>query len=65
MGEGLDIILVSVITITYNSSKFVRDAIEGVLNQKHKNIQYIIGDDCSNDDTWKIINEYQDNRIVS
>jgi glycosyltransferase involved in cell wall biosynthesis len=65
MGEGLDNILVSVITITYNSSKFVRDAIESVLNQKHKNIQYIIGDDCSSDDTWKIINEFKDNRIVS
>jgi len=65
MSEGLDNILVSVITITYNSSNFVRDAIESVLNQQHKNIQYIIGDDFSSDDTWKIINEYQDNRIVS
>jgi glycosyltransferase involved in cell wall biosynthesis len=65
MGERLDNILVTVITITYNSSKFVRDAIESVLNQTHKNIQYIIGDDWSNDDTWKIIDEYQDNRIVS
>jgi glycosyltransferase involved in cell wall biosynthesis len=65
MNKDLDDILVSVITITYNSSIFVRDAIESVLKQKHKNIQYIIGDDCSIDETWNIINEYQDDRIVS
>lgn len=65
MNKDRDDILVSVITITYNSSIFVRDAIESVLKQKHQNIQYIIGDDCSFDETWNIINEYQDDRIVS
>jgi glycosyltransferase involved in cell wall biosynthesis len=55
--------LVTIITVTYNSSKYVRDAIESVLAQTYKNIQYIIGDDCSTDDTWKIIQEYSDLRI--
>lgn len=58
-------ILVTVITVTYNSAKYVRDAIEGVLAQTHKNIQYIIGDDCSTDETWNIINEYKDDRIIA
>lgn len=58
-------ILVTVITVTYNSAKYVRDAIEGVLAQTHKNIQYIIADDCSTDDTWNIINEYKDDRIIA
>ncbi|HTJ53433.1 MAG TPA: glycosyltransferase family 2 protein [Cyclobacteriaceae bacterium] len=55
--------LVTVITVTYNSSAYVRDAIESVLAQGYRNIEYIIGDDCSIDNTWDIIQEYNDQRI--
>lgn len=55
--------LVTVITVTYNSANYVRDAIESVLYQNYSNIEYIIGDDCSTDGTWDIIEEYQDERI--
>lgn len=55
--------LVTVITVTYNSAKYVRDAIESVLYQNYSNIEYIIGDDCSTDDTWDIVGKYQDGRI--
>jgi glycosyltransferase involved in cell wall biosynthesis len=54
----------SIITVTYNSSKFVRDAIESVLASTYTNFEYIIGDDCSMDNTWEIIQEYEDPRIV-
>lgn len=57
--------LVTIVTVTYNSSKYVRDAIEGVLAQTYTNIEYIIADDCSTDDTWGIINEYKDERIIA
>jgi glycosyltransferase involved in cell wall biosynthesis len=57
--------LVTVITVTYNSSAYVRDAINSVLSQSYPNFQYIIADDCSFDDTWEIIQEYNDNRILS
>ena len=57
--------LVSVVTVTYNSSKYVRDAIESVLAQGYENIEYIIGDDCSTDDTWSIIQQYRDPRIIA
>lgn len=55
--------LVSVITVTYNSSAYVADAIESVLGQDYSNIEYIIGDDCSTDNTWEIISSYHDSRI--
>src|SRR5438105_4541179 len=55
--------LVTVITVTYNSAAYVRDAIESVLAQTYDNIEYIIGDDYSTDNTWQIIREYKDERI--
>lgn len=54
----------TVITVTYNSSQFVRDAIESVLASTFTDFELIIGDDCSTDNTWDIINEYNDSRIV-
>ena len=56
--------LVSVVTVTYNSAKFVRDSIESILHSNYPNIELIIGDDCSTDETWAIINQYGDHRIV-
>jgi len=56
--------LVTVITVTYNSALYVRDAIESVLSQNYGNIEYIIADDHSTDSTWSIIQEYKDERIV-
>lgn len=53
--------MVSVLCTTYNHEKFVRDAIEGVLNQKTDfKIELIIHDDASTDNTQKIIKEYAD-----
>lgn len=54
----------SVITVTYNSSQFIRDAIESVLASTYTDFELIIGDDCSTDNTWEIINEYNDPRII-
>jgi glycosyltransferase involved in cell wall biosynthesis len=49
---------VSIITVTYNSEKYLKTCIDSVLNQTYKNIEYIIIDGFSKDDTIKIINSY-------
>ena len=55
--------LFTIATITYNSRKWIRQAIESVLCSSYTDFEYLISDDCSNDDTWDIIEEYNDVRI--
>lgn len=43
--------LVSVVIITYNSGRFICETLESVKKQTYKNIELIISDDCSTDDT--------------
>lgn len=57
--------LVTVVTVTYNSSAYVRDAIESILSSSYANFELIIGDDASTDNTWSIIQEYNDPRIIA
>ena len=47
----------------YNSSGFVQEAIESILNQSYKNIEFIIINDGSVDDSEKIVLGIKDNRI--
>ncbi|NCC99945.1 MAG: glycosyltransferase [Bacteroidia bacterium] len=58
--------LVSVIITCYNYEDYIKEAIESVLNQTHNNIEFIIIDDGSTDDSLKIIKKYADKaKIVS
>lgn len=48
----------------YNAEKYVKEAIESVLKQTHKDFEFIIIDDGSNDSTLSIIRSFSDKRIV-
>ncbi|MDY5969699.1 MAG: glycosyltransferase [Bacteroidales bacterium] len=45
--------LVSIIVITYNSSRFVEETLESVWHQTYQNLELIVSDDCSIDDTFR------------
>ena len=49
---------ISIITITYNSAKTVQRALESVQSQTYSDIEHIIVDGASTDDTRKIIEAY-------
>ncbi|WP_455607319.1 glycosyltransferase family 2 protein [Bacteroides sp.] len=50
---------ISLITITYNSTSTFRDTIESVLLQTYPDIEYIVVDGASKDNTVDIIKEYE------
>lgn len=50
--------LVSVLIPTYNRPEYFRLALESVLHQTYKNIEIIVGDDSTNNDTENLIQEY-------
>lgn len=52
--------LVSVITPSFNSEKFLEETINAVLNQTYDNIEYILVDGLSNDGSNTIIKRYYD-----
>ena len=54
-------ILVSITTVAFNSAQTIARTIESVLNQTYENIEYIIVDGASTDDTVKIAKNYEQN----
>lgn len=55
--------LISVVMGCYNSSTYIREAIDSILCQTIPDFEFIIIDDCSTDNTVDIIQSYQDKRI--
>ncbi len=52
--------LVSIITAVYNGEKYLEETIKSIINQTYENIEYIIIDGGSTDDTIDIIKKYED-----
>ena len=55
--------MISIILPTYNRSAIINRTIDCVLNQSYTDYELIIINDCSSDDTEKVIKSYDDKRI--
>lgn len=57
--------IVSVIMAAYNCEQYIHEAIQSILNQTLQAFELIIVNDCSTDNTAKIISSYSDSRIIA
>ena len=55
--------LVSVVMPSYNTAEYIREAIQSVLSQTYTDLELIIVDDCSTDNTDEIVSTFKDDRI--
>lgn len=52
--------LVSIVMPNYNYAQFIRKALDSAANQTYENIEIIVVDDCSTDESMQIIKEYEE-----
>lgn len=55
---------VSIITVVYNRASTIERAIRSVLNQSYRNIEYVIVDGASTDETMAVVDQYR-NKIAT
>jgi len=55
--------MISICIPTYNGEKTIKIALDSILSQNYADFEIIISDDCSKDNTVKIIKSYKDQRI--
>ena len=57
----------SIITVTYNAGKVLEDTIQSVVFQTYRNVEYIIVDGGSNDNTLDVVHKYQEriSKVIS
>ncbi|WP_163322471.1 glycosyltransferase family 2 protein [Draconibacterium mangrovi] len=53
--------LVSIMIPTYNQEKYVERALRSALSQNYDNLEIVVSDDCSSDNTEKIVKKYLNN----
>mgnify|MGYP000265914077 CR=1 FL=1 len=55
--------LVSAIMPSWNTSNFIAESIQSVIDQTYENWELIIVDDCSTDNTDEVVAKFTDKRI--
>ena len=57
---------VSILIAVYNTEKYLRECLDSLINQSHRNLQIICIDDASTDNSLNILHEYakRDSRIL-
>ena len=57
--------MISIALASFNGSKFIGKQIDSILSQTYQDFELVICDDCSTDNTWKILEEYaqKDSRV--
>lgn len=50
--------LVSILLLTYNQENYVAQALEGIFEQDYANVEIIVSDDCSSDNTPAVIRKF-------
>lgn len=54
---------VSLCVPVYNTAKYIKEAIDSILNQSYQDFELVIVDNCSTDGTAEILKTYHDSRI--
>ena len=56
--------LISILITNYNKEKFLKKNLTKICNEKFKNHEILLYDDCSDDDSIKIIKKYKKIRLI-
>lgn len=54
---------ISIVIPVYNAVEYIELAIKSILNQTYTNLEIICIDDCSTDDSFKVLSSFNDNRL--
>ena len=56
---------VSVLIASYNNDRYISECIQSIINQTHKNVEIIIFDDLSNDNSTDIIKRFKNVKLIT
>ena len=54
--------LVSVIVPVYNAEKYIKYTLDSIINQTYRNLEILCVNDCSSDNSFEILNDYEKKR---